>query len=76
MNNDRSRSLALRARLSHAIADLEEALTLLDNDATKAAAIASAAAFVETARAKLTDGNRPTEALPRPTMNVVPPRET
>jgi hypothetical protein len=76
MNNDRSRALALRARLSHAVADLEEALTLLDNDANEAAAIASAVAFVETARAKLDERNRPTEALPRPTITVAPPRQT
>jgi hypothetical protein len=73
MDKESTHRLMLRARLSHAVADLEEALTLLDNDATEAAAIASAVAFVEMARARLTDGNRPTEALPRPTINVVPP---
>jgi hypothetical protein len=76
MDNERTRTLTLRARLSHAVADLEEALTLLDDEAAEAAAIASAVAFVETARAKLTDGNRPTEALPRRTLDVVKPRLT
>ena len=76
MDKESTRRLTLQARLSHAVADLEKALTLLDDEATEAAAIASAVALVETARARLTDGNRPTEALPRPTMNVVPPRQT
>jgi hypothetical protein len=76
MDKESTRRLTLRARLSHAVADLEEALTLLDDEAAEAAAIASAVAFVETARARLTDGNRPTEASPRPTMSVIPPRQS
>lgn len=59
-----------------AIRDMEQVLGALRDDARAFAAVASAIAFAEVVTERRGDAGRPTDALLRPTLGVVPPRET
>jgi hypothetical protein len=54
---------------------MEQILETMRDDARAYAALASAIAFAEVVLERR-DAARPTDALPRPTLGVVPPRET
>ena len=69
-----SRSAAWES-LTRAVAELDRALALIDREAGVVPAILSARSFVVLACDKL-GGGRATEALPRPTLEAVPKRET
>ncbi len=73
MNNPPDSRSDARECLIRAVAELDDALKMLSGETGAAPAILSARSFVELARDKLS-GGRPTDVLPRPTLEVDRPK--